>query len=576
MHHVQIRPGYTPDRSNKIRLNWDDYQQNGYQLPLLVTKMADIPAFVAAYTQIVAPGECKHSTLDKHTRRSFKNINICLQPITTAMKADGLNSSHLSTLRTVGRMVAHISTRCSFAYNSAWGRHLVSVVDAMACPMKAAIKTQKVMPPESWRAAKVCAFILTHCLILDQLRFDCWSLESLKSFRQWAAAWNTYCHAHAPPQQITPDVRLLLTCCRVLDSNIQRTCAKAATTPQRVNLCDQRCDMCVHSSGVLGFKIQRGSMFMSCEHTRTLQNTCPPGPTLRPTTPMLGIRGRHTRGLIVPPSSFDRTMHRYTVIFFRMYLSACTDNNSCDGMRRSIAKILRACYNLKDYSQQFALTSTAVMDIFGLSMTHSHAAQLVVVDLLRVLQPGYIKCNGLGVPGENIKAVVWCLTAMVVPVITHAAMWDTECKSYYTWCFESMRADAKHDGTRTSTALKTSQFLCDGEETSDDDGATGYEQPYNPICENIIQSMNASGKWHSIDSATKFTHKLRCRTCVVCNSDLKDEMFIAARSNTSNMGDNYGDDDDNGSEILTLCSHACVGIHQHTHARVGMRATDGG
>jgi hypothetical protein len=541
-------------RCNELRVNMDEYVDSTRRVPYGIYR----PSSVGAYMQVFLNVCGDTDDLDTHAHESFKVMNYSIRNCQRAYEHGEVTKQHVQLLGTVCRMLSQISTRLSFIYDTMWSRHVTKCIENETKTMEEVLAGDTSPSQEHWKRVHVSGALMLHCLIVDQLRFDCWSKQSLSTYKRWIQTFRRYCTMCIDKQraQMTSAVRHALNSCHILECNIQ--IASRGATVQTCGFQDNRCTQCQKIVGLTTpYRMYRGDMVTSCEHAGDEQCSNSPPTGLRPTYPMLTTRGLHARGLIEPPRSFHVNVHRYTIVTLRMMAKVCNDRNSTIMMRKRILRAERSSSRVSDKSKQFEITVSSGIELFGLGVATSHESQLVLVDVLRSMQSNLSQYYVEGHVGDNIRAVMWYLDRIAIPIITHASMWNTLCKDYYRWCVDSVDTLAPRHQDQHTAALFESQFICNESETSADEDE---QDPYTVECDHTVRQMDISGKWHKEDSKNKFEHRLRCQPCGCCGGQVGKKLYVAVVSYSSKeKGDGYY-----GKEgIVAICSASCAKRFHH-------------
>jgi hypothetical protein len=539
------------NRWSVLRTGMTAYTNATVHVPYGIYSTTDVGAYASIYTAV-----CDDTRItDNHARESFRVMKHCSDQVTRSYELGASTKSHVKTMSTIGRMLSQISTRLSFNYDTAWCRHVTKVVQQATNEMNRALNNDAISSMEEWRKVRVCAALFVHCLIADQLRFDCWTSESLSVYRDWIHTLTTYCNTCIEPRHKTDVVLKLLKSCSILDVNIQAaSCnAKSRTT----GFTEQRCTDCVQTgTGTGAFRMYRRNLVVSCEHTGTGVGWSSPPTGLRPSYPMLNTRGLYASGLNVPPRSFDVHTHRNTIIVLRILRTLCTEKNSTPTMRKCIIRALRASSRVTDKRKQYAITFAYTVELFGMGLATSHQSQYVIVDLLRAMESQLDLYYHEGHTGDNIRAVVWYIATMIIPIITQASMWDQDCKKYYSWCLDKVDSANTRDQQLHTNALSILQNRYDESQTSDDEDDE-YQTPYKVECSETVKDMNTSGVWLASDNARKFIHRLMCEPCASCGAQIQDTLYIVVLVHPAVHEDKNGN-------VRGICSLPCATRYKDT------------
>jgi hypothetical protein len=559
------KPKESAGRSCILTDRWKGYVTNMQDVKSLPSCTYDVAPYATVYADI-----CKlpssNKSLDPHIRASFRVVKSYTIQTSNAQREGMTSKASIQLLRLAGVMLAQISNRCSEAYDTAWIRHLTRIVEGVTTQMKITLSqhSKDMASAAEWRKMVTWACIFTQSLIVDQLRFGSWTMASLNAFSAWIDTFAQYSTKCVTLCHITTMVTQLHTCCEILQCNIIK--AIRTIKPRCTEFVDQRCHACVSYietprtqdySAKFDCRFQRGNLVVSCRHTRNQHNSYSTGLGSQAITPMLDHCGAHRRGLVLPPAAFWKTMHRHTIIVLHMLTKVCTARNSSQLLRNQIAQALRTTSRLgsdpkQDLSRQFQVTYMPVLEMFGTSVSTSHQAQLAMVDLLRITEPHISDYHESGMVGDNVRAVVWYLVAMVIPVLNHANMWHEQCKKYYMHCLSKIETCATQQEVQTRGLLSESHFVCDETETSDDEDE---DTTYNVSPASAIESMRRTGLWQDRNTMNKAQHRFRCTTCVVCNS---------ASSSSTNNAQYLGVVTDlytGASDVVAICSMRCMKLH---------------
>jgi hypothetical protein len=554
-------------RTCTIPVEWKAYQRNAGRLPHLVSSASQIRAVTEAYLLICDQPE----GLDTHATESLRVIQACLTEALEVCNANGLKSSHVQRMYTVGCMVSQLSTRCSYIYQTSWCHHVQAVVDKVTNSMRAVIRTKRVGTRAETQYYQACASLFVHDLILDQLRYDCWTGTSLTTFRRWADTMITYSQVCIAANQTTTIIAPLKVCCEILIANVESLASRAK--PHVAAFQDHRCGVCQSQAArdlkdedededeESAYRIRQSTLTLSCRHktaeaAAVMMPSIPTG--LNPVTPMLDQMGRYANGVTPPPPQWQRLMHRQTVITLRLMIKHADRVGSGPAVRGILTRAQTACAHIQTMSAQFPITFRTAMGLFGTSATVSHQAQALFIEVLRSIQVELKQhYHQLGTTGDNVRAVIWYLTAMVIPIATQAYMWDGRYKTYALSVLHDI--DNDHDYiTPTRTVEDCKQELASDQYTHQDHTTEIEEQEQEQkdsietytICpSNAARTLAHSGNWNRTDTKAKFLHRLKCNPCVYCHGPIRHELYATTNGEEEHQ------------QLQSLCSVQCVTKH---------------